>query len=133
MVPNLEEKEINTYIHVCHSWRNNIDSKKWWKEKLFLSSKVSMSSIPTMRMCLWCPIMKKREIITSIHVCHDWWITLSPKNTGKKSFFYQPKTSMSSILMWRICLWCPIMKKMSLICASMFVIIDRMTLIPKKY
>ena len=57
--------------------------------------------------------------------------TLSPKNTAKKSFSYQAKAFISSILIRRICLWCPIMKKRRLLPATKFVMINGKTLNPK--
>ena len=34
----LKKKDITIWIHVCPNWQINLNSKKWWKEKLFLWS-----------------------------------------------------------------------------------------------
>ena len=39
----------------------------------------------------------------------------SKENGGKKSISYEHKASISCIIMWRSCLWCPITKKMEII------------------
>ena len=34
--PILKRKEIAMWIHVCPNWETNFNSKKWWRDKLFL-------------------------------------------------------------------------------------------------
>ena len=64
------------------------------KRSFSYETKASMSFIPIRRMSLWCPIMKRKEIITWIHVVpFDKW-TLTLKNDEKKSISYKTKASM---------------------------------------
>ena len=53
------------------------------------------------------------------------------KNGNKKSFSYETKASISLILTRRMCLWHPSRKERRLFYKSMFVQIDRRTLILK--
>ena len=56
-------------------------------------------------------IWKERRLLCEfVFVLIDKW-TLILKNDGKKSFCYETKASMSFILMRRMSLWCPIMKR----------------------
>ena len=73
---------------------------------------------------------KRRLLCVSVFVLIDGW-TLIQKNGGKKSFSYESKASTSFIPIRRMWLWCPIMKKMKLLHASMFVRIDGIIMIPK--
>ena len=63
------------------------------------------------RTCLWCLIMKKKEIVVWIHVYLNWKMTFNSKNGRKRDFSYETKASKSFIPMRRICLWCPIIKR----------------------
>ena len=53
---------------------------------------------------------EKRLLCESVFVLTDK-LTLTLKNDGKRSIFYETKASLSLILMKRISLWCPIMKR----------------------
>ena len=60
----------------------------------------------------------------------DTW-TLTLKKCWKKSFSYETKASMSLILMRKMCLWHPIINRKEISYESMFVQIDRRSLILK--
>ena len=68
MHPNEEKWLLHVPKFVSIDERNLV-LRKWWKEKHFLWTKASMSSIPKSRMCLWWSITKRMKIIMSIHVC----------------------------------------------------------------
>ena len=61
-------------------------------------------------MCLWCPIMKRMEIIMWIYVYRNWKMNFNSKIGNKRTFSYETKASISLIPMRRMSLWCPIMK-----------------------
>ena len=70
--PFKKRKEIISWIHDYPNWQMNFDSKNWCEVKLFLWNQSINSFVPMRRMRLWCPIMKRKEIITWIHVYHIW-------------------------------------------------------------
>ena len=113
------------------NWKMYFNSKISNKRSFSYETKASISLIPTRRMCLWCPIMKRKEIIMWIHVYPNWKMDFNSKNGNKRSFCYETKASISLIPTRRICLWCRIWKEKRLLCDSMFVQIDRRTLILK--
>ena len=82
-------------------------------------------------MCLWCPIMKRKEIITWILVYPNRQKTLILKNGGKWSYSYETKASI------RLSQWgewisgARSLKEERLLCESMFMLIERWTLILK--
>ena len=80
-----------------------------------LGTKASISSIPTRRMCLCCPIMKRKEIVMWIHVYPNWKMNFNTKNGYKRSFSYESKASISFIPMGRMRLCCPIRKRKEII------------------
>ena len=83
-------------------------------------------------MNLWCPINKRKKIIIWICGYSNWKINFNSKNNWKRSFSDETKTSISFILMRRMCLWCPVLKKKRLLRESMSIQIDEWTLILKK-
>ena len=51
-----------------------------------------------------------------IHVCLNWLINYDfDDNGGKKSLSYEAKASTSFIAMWKMSLWCPIIKEKEII------------------
>ena len=76
------------------------------------------------RINLWCPIIKWKEIIMWICANPNWKINFNSKNGRKWSFSYETKASISFIPMRRMCSWCPIMKRMRLLCGSIFIPIE---------
>ena len=80
-------------------------------KKSFLDeTKVSMSFIPIRGMSLWCPIMKRKEIIMWIHICPNWEINFNTKKWWKKNVSDESMASMTFSSMRRISLWCLIVK-----------------------
>ena len=84
-VPN-HEKKRDYYLHPCIS---ELMDKFWFqktsgKERFCDEAKVSVSFIPIRKMCLWCLIMKRKEIITSIHVCPTWRMNFYSEKWLKK-------------------------------------------------
>ena len=123
--PIKKRKEIIIWIQVYPNWKMNFNSKNGRKGSFSYETKVSISFIPMTRAYLWCPIMKKKEIITWIHIYLNWKINFNSKNGRKRSFCYEYKASISFILMRWMCLWCPIKKKLKLLYESVTAQIDR--------
>ena len=119
------------WIQVYLNWKMNFSSKNGRKRSFCYKTKASISLIPTMRMCLWCPIMKRKEIVMWIHVYPNWNINFNSKNGNKRSFSYQTKASIWFIPIRRMCLWSPITKKKVTLCESMFIPMEIRTSILK--
>ena len=98
------------WIHVYRNWKTNFNSKIGNKRSFSCETKASISFIPSRRTCLWFPIMKRKEIITWIHVYPNWNMNFNSKKGNKRSFSYDTKASISLIPTRRMSLWCPIMK-----------------------
>ena len=123
--PIMTRKEIIMWIYVYHNWKTYFNSKIDNKRSFSFETKASISLIPMRRLCLWFPIMERKEIITWIHVYPNWKTYFNSKIGNKKGFYYETKASISLIPARRICLWCPMMKKQRwLSCESMFISIE---------
>ena len=111
------------WIQVYPNWKSNFNSTNGNKRCSCYETKTSISLIPTRRMCLWRPIMKRKEIIMWIHVDPNWKSDFNSTNGKKRCFCYETKASISLIPRGRMHLWCPIMeeKKRRLLCESMFI------------
>ena len=55
--------ENTIWIHVYPNWKKYFNSEIGNTRSFYYGTKASISFIPTRRMCLWCPIMKRKEII----------------------------------------------------------------------
>ena len=66
--PIMKRKEIIMWIHIYPYGKMNFDSKNGWKTSFSYEIKASKSFISMKRIWLWCPIMKKKDIIMRIHV-----------------------------------------------------------------
>ena len=113
--PIMKKKVIIMWIHVYSNWNTNFNSKIGNKRSFYYETKASISLIPTRRTCLWCPIMKWKEITICIHVYPNWKTYFNSKIGNKKGFYYETKASIPLIPTRRICLWCPIMKRKEII------------------
>ena len=113
--PIMKRKEIIMWIHVYPSWKAYFNSKIGRNRSFSFKTKASMSFIPTRRMCLWCLILKRKEIIVWVHVYCNWKMNLNSKNGRKTSFSHETKASKSFIPTSRMWLWCPIMKRKEII------------------
>ena len=109
--PIMKWNEITVWIHVYPNWKTYFNSKIGNKRSFYYETKASLSLIPTKRMCLWCQIMKGKEIIMWIHVYFNWNTNFNSKKGNKRSFSYDTKASISLIPTRRTSLWCPIMKR----------------------
>ena len=98
------------WIHGYPNWKKCFNSKIGNKKCFYYETKASISLIPTRRMCLWCPIMKRKEIIMWIHVYPNWNTNINSKKGNRRSFSYDTKASTTLILMRRTSFWCPILK-----------------------
>ena len=96
--PIIKRKEIIMWTHNYLSWKMNFNSKNGRKRSFSYETKASISFISTRRMCLWCPIMKRREIILWIHVYWNWKTSFNSKNGRKRSFSNETKASISYII-----------------------------------
>ena len=56
---------------------------KWRDEKLLIA-KTLISYILMRKMCLWCPVTKRMEIIMRIHVCLTWWMNFDSSENGER-------------------------------------------------
>ena len=99
------------WILVYPNRKTEFDSKYGRKRSFSYKIKASKSFILTMRVCLWCPIMKRTEIIMWIHVYPNWKMNFDSKIGRKRSFSYETKASKSCIPTKRMRLWCQIMKR----------------------
>ena len=119
------------WIHVYLIWNTNFNSKIGNKRSFSYETKASMSLIPSRTMCLWFPIMKRKEIIMWIQVYPNWNTDFNSKICNKRSFSYETKSSISLIPKRRMCLWRQSRKKRWLLCESMFIPIEIRTSILK--
>ena len=62
--PIKKRKEIIMWIHVYLNGNMNFNSKTSRKRNCSYETKTLISFIPTWRMWLWCPILKRKEIIS---------------------------------------------------------------------
>ena len=113
--PIMKRKVIVLWIHVFCNWKMNFNSENGNKRSFSYETKASISLIPSTRMCLWFPIMKRKEIIMWIHVYPNWNTNFNSKQGNRRSFSYDTKASISLIPMTRMCLWCPIMKRKEIV------------------
>ena len=102
--PIMKRKEIAMWIHVYPNWKMNFISKNGRKTSFSFETKASKSFIPMRWICLWCPIMKWKEIIMWIHVYPNWKTNVDSKNGRKRSFTLESKASKSFITTRRMCL-----------------------------
>ena len=51
------------WIVVYPNWNMNLNSKVGNKRSFSYETKASISLMPMRTMCLWCPIMKRKEIL----------------------------------------------------------------------
>ena len=110
----------------------NIESKEnWWKKSFSYetNTSLSLSFIPMRRMCVWCPTMKRKEIITYIKfVPIERWTSILRKMIEKKTFLMKPKHHYH-LSQWGECVYnAQSRMKRRLLHVSMFVLIDRQTL-----
>ena len=94
-------------------------------------TKASISFISMRRMSLWCPILKRKEIIVWICVCLDWQTNFNSKNYGKKSFSMKPKQQCHSSQLGEWVYGAQSKEERILLFESMFVLIGKQTLIAK--
>ena len=130
--PITKWNEITIWIHVYPNWKTYFSSKIGNKKGFYYETKASISLIPMRRMCLWCAIIKRKEIITWIYVYRNWKANFNSKIGNKRSFSYETKVSISLIPTRRMCLSCPITKKGWLLCESMFIPFEIRTSILKR-
>ena len=113
--PIMKWNEITIWIHVYPNWKTYFNSKIGNKKGLYYETKASISLIPMRRTCLWCPIMKRKEIVMWIHVYRNWKSNFNSQISNKTSFSYESKASISLIPLGRMCLWFPIIKRKEII------------------
>ena len=123
----MKRKKIIMWIHVYPNWKTYFNSKIGNKKGFYYETKASISLIPTREMCLWRPIMKRKEIIMWVHVFPNWKTNFNSKNGKKRSFCCETKPSISFIPMRRMRLCCPIRKERRLLCESKFIPIESRT------
>ena len=130
-MPYHEKKVIIIWIHVYPNWKMCFNSIIGNKRIFSYETKSSISLIPRRIMCLWYPIMKRKDIIMWIHVYPNWNMNFNSKISNKGSFYCKTKASISLIPIRKMCLWFPIMERKEIICESMFIPIERCTSILK--
>ena len=129
--PIIERKEIVMWIHVYPNWKTYFNSKIGNKRSFYYETIASISLIPMRRMCLWCPIMKRKEIIMRIHVYPNWNTNFNSKIGNKRSFYYETKASISLIPKGECVYDAQSWKERRLLCESMFIPIEIRTSILK--
>ena len=83
-------KKRDYYLNQClPNWKVNLNSKNSGKRSFSYKTKASKSFITISKMCLWCPIMNRNEIIMWIHVYPNWKMNFDSKNGRKWSFSYK--------------------------------------------
>ena len=90
----MKRKEIIMWIHVYPNWKTNLNSNNGRKTSFSFEIKASKSFITIKRMRLWCPIMKRKEIIIRIHVYPNWQMNFSFKKWCEVKFSYETKASI---------------------------------------
>ena len=113
--PITKTKVIILRIHVYSNWNTNFNSKIGNKRSFSYKTKASISLIPKRRMCLWCLIPKREEIIMWIDIYPNWNTILNSKIGHKRSFSCETKVSITLIPKRRMCLWCLITKRKEII------------------
>ena len=103
------------WINVYPNWKMNFNSKNCRKTTFSYETKHINIIYPIEDMCLWCLVMKKRENIMWIHAYLNWKTNFNSKNGRETSFSYETKALISFILMSRVWLWCPILKRKEII------------------
>ena len=91
MMPNHEKKRDYYVNQRLSQLKMNFNDKNGHKRSFSYETKASISLIPMRRMCLWCPIMKRKEIILWVHVYPIWNTNFNSKNGNKRSFSHKPK------------------------------------------
>ena len=119
------------WMYVYPNWKMSFNSKNGRKGCFSLETDAPISFIPMGRMCLWCLIMIRREIIMWIHVYPNRRMNINSKNGEKKCFSYETKAWIPFIPIRRMCFWCVITKERRLLCEFIFAQIEERTLILK--
>ena len=103
------------WINVYPSWKMNFGYKNGRKWSFSFETKASKSFISTSRMCLSCPILKRKEIIMWIQVYLNWKTNFNSRNSRKRNCSYETKALVSFFPIRRMWLWCPFLKKKEII------------------
>ena len=127
----MKRKEIIVWIRAYPNWHMNFDSKKLWEEKFFVWNKSINSFVPMRRMSLQHPIINRKKIIMQIYVCPNWQTNISSKMMESEAFSTKPKHQCH--LSWWVgqAYGAQAWKEKRLLCESVFVPIDKWTLIVK--
>ena len=99
------------WIHVYPNWKTNFDSKNCRKRSFSFESEATNLLITTRGMCLYFPIMKRKEIVMWIHVYPNRKMNFISKNGRRRSFSFESGARKS----WGMHLYCPIMKRKEII------------------
>ena len=89
--PIMKRKKIIMWIHVYPYGKMNFHSKNGWKTSFSYEIKASKSFILTKRIWLWCPIVKKKDVIMWIHVYLIQKQTSILKMVRQQVFLMKPK------------------------------------------
>ena len=88
-------KKRDYYVNLCLSnWNMNFNTKNGRKKCFSIETKASISFTPMRGMCLWCLIIKRKEIIMWIRVCPDRRTNINSKIGRKRSVSYETKASI---------------------------------------
>ena len=102
--PIMKWNGITMRIHVYLNWKMYFNSKIGNKRCFSYETKALISLIPLRRICLWFPIMNRKDITMWIHIYPNWKMKCNSKNGNKRSFLYETKASISFIPKRRMCL-----------------------------
>ena len=122
------------WIHIYPNWNTNFNFKIGNKRSFFYETKAPISFILIRRMSWWCPIMKRKEIIMWIYVCHNWKKNFNSKKWWKEKLFLWNQKHQCHLSQWEnwvygVQSW----KEWRLLCESVFVPINEWTLTLKNY
>ena len=91
VAPNHSKKgDYNVNLSLSN-WKWNFNSKNFKKSYFFAETKASISFIPMRRLCFWCRITKKKEIILWICVYPTEKWTLIPIMVERDVFFWNQR------------------------------------------
>ena len=89
-----KRKQIIMRICVCPNQRMNINSKNGGKKNFSYETKALIPFILMRRLCLWCPIMKWKEIIMWICVYPNWKTSFNSKNSRMRNISYETNVAI---------------------------------------
>ena len=122
----MKTKEITMWTRVCPNWQINFNTKKWWKDKLFLWNQSINVIDPNKEKEFMVPNRekKKRLLCESIFVPNKKW-TLTLKIMEREPFFMKPKHQCHLSQCWEWVYNAQSWKERRLLCNPVFALTDK--------